>query len=125
MDIGPPVGSGDGRSTVYAGLPNSQGAMTRAQVRYVARTSVAWSLVGGDAATDRTVANPARAATVLGLLRAAGEPFPAPLLADRGMRQVLAAAQRFAALPVPARRAWLAAHLPALRANTLTLGQLP
>jgi hypothetical protein len=36
-----------------------------------------------------------------------------------------AAAQRFAALPAQARRAWLAAHLAALRAGQVTLAQLP
>lgn len=35
------------------------------------------------------------------------------------------AAQRFAALPVGARQAWLARHLPALRAGQVTLAQLP
>jgi hypothetical protein len=35
------------------------------------------------------------------------------------------AARRFAALPSATRHAWLAAHLPALRAGHLTLGQLP
>jgi hypothetical protein len=36
-----------------------------------------------------------------------------------------AAARRLAALPPAARRAWLAAHLAALRSGHLTLGQLP
>jgi hypothetical protein len=35
------------------------------------------------------------------------------------------AAQRFAALPAQARRAWLAGHLAALRAGQITLAQLP
>jgi hypothetical protein len=35
------------------------------------------------------------------------------------------AAQRFAALPAQTRRAWLASHLPALRAGQITLSQLP
>jgi hypothetical protein len=38
---------------------------------------------------------------------------------------VLAAARRFAALPLSARHRWLAAHLPALRAGRVTLAQLP
>jgi len=38
---------------------------------------------------------------------------------------VSAAARRFAALPASARHAWLAAHLAALRAGTITLAQLP
>jgi hypothetical protein len=36
-----------------------------------------------------------------------------------------AAAQRFAALPAAARRAWLTRHLAALRAGRISLGQLP
>ncbi|MGH3300326.1 MAG: hypothetical protein ACRDOK_01380 [Streptosporangiaceae bacterium] len=36
-----------------------------------------------------------------------------------------AAAQRFDALPLPARRAWLARYLPALRAGQIALAQLP
>ena len=36
-----------------------------------------------------------------------------------------AAARRFAALTPPARRDWLVAHLPALRAGRITLAQLP
>jgi hypothetical protein len=38
---------------------------------------------------------------------------------------VSVAAQRFAALPASARHAWLAAHLAALRAGTITLAQIP
>jgi hypothetical protein len=38
---------------------------------------------------------------------------------------VSAAARRFAALPLAARRAWLVRHLAALRAGQITLGQLP
>ena len=38
---------------------------------------------------------------------------------------VSAAAKRFAALPASARHAWLAAHLAALRAGTITLAQIP
>jgi hypothetical protein len=38
---------------------------------------------------------------------------------------VSAAAQRFAALSARARHAWLAVHLTALRAGTITLAQIP
>lgn len=43
-------------------------------------------------------------------------PLPAP---------VQSAARRFAALPAPARHAWLVQHLAALRAGRITLAQLP
>src|SRR5215472_14101167 len=39
--------------------------------------------------------------------------------------EMSAAARRFAALPASARHAWLAAHLTALRAGTITLTQIP
>jgi hypothetical protein len=48
-----------------------------------------------------------------------GKPAPGTLAA------VSAAARRFAALPASARYAWIAAHLTALRAGTITLAQIP
>jgi hypothetical protein len=39
--------------------------------------------------------------------------------------QIAAAARRFGSLSPTARHAWLAAHLPALRAGKITLAQLP
>jgi hypothetical protein len=39
--------------------------------------------------------------------------------------QVRAAAQRFAALSVAARRAWLGTHLAALRAGRISLSEIP
>jgi hypothetical protein len=48
-----------------------------------------------------------------------GKPTPGTLAG------VSAAARRFAALPARARHAWLATHLTALRAGTITLAQLP
>ena len=39
--------------------------------------------------------------------------------------QITAAASRFASLPASARHAWLAAHLAALRAGTITVAQIP
>ena len=41
------------------------------------------------------------------------------------LANINAAARRFAALPASARHAWLAAHLAALRAGTVTLAQIP
>jgi hypothetical protein len=55
----------------------------------------------------------------IGQLSVNGKPAPGTLTA------VSAAARRFAALPASARHAWLAAHLAALRAGTVTLAQLP
>jgi hypothetical protein len=46
-------------------------------------------------------------------------------LSSATLSQINAAAQRFGALPASARRAWLATHLAALRAGTVTLAQLP
>jgi hypothetical protein len=41
------------------------------------------------------------------------------------LADISAAAQRFAALSAGVRHAWLATHLAALRAGTITLAQLP
>jgi hypothetical protein len=41
------------------------------------------------------------------------------------LAQIDAAAQRFASLSPAVRHAWLAAHLAALRAGTVTLDQMP
>jgi hypothetical protein len=54
--------------------------------------------------------------------RVTGGPQPGPQPATG---PVYAAARRFAALPRATQRAWLAAHLGALRSGHLTLGQLP
>jgi hypothetical protein len=60
-------------------------------------------------------------ATLLGLTNGhESEAGPGPLAGP-----ISTAARRFAALPSATRHAWLAAHLPALRAGHLTLGQLP
>jgi hypothetical protein len=56
------------------------------------------------------------------LLAAAGSQ---PVPAAGASASVHAAAQRFAALPASARHAWLAVHLAALRAGTITLAQIP
>ncbi|MBO2460007.1 hypothetical protein [Actinomadura violacea] len=69
----------------------------------------------------------ARQAAVLAVLVAAGDP---PDGADLPIRDtpgpaVLAAARRLAALPQPAWHQWFAAHLSALRADRLTLKDLP
>ncbi len=84
-----------------------------------------------------TYGNPAQQAVEAVLLQNAGIPLAAqphaiPWPISSGPRQtatypqpIAAAAQRLAAMPATTRRAWLAAHLPALRAGRLTLGQLP
>jgi hypothetical protein len=68
------------------------------------------------------------------LLLDAGMPFAAQVAATQNIpgapqgsapQPVYAAARRLAALPAAARHTWLVAHLAALRAGGLTLGQLP
>ena len=54
--------------------------------------------------------------------RVTGGPAPGP---HRANGPVYAVARRLAALPPATRRAWLAAHLAALRAGQLTLARLP
>ena len=81
--------------------------------------------------------SPAQQAVQAALLRGAGVPFATqPLVMgtaesfpgpqpDSAAGPVFAAARRLAALPAPARHAWLAAHLAALRAGRLPLKDLP
>ncbi len=89
------------------------------------------------------IGTPAQQAVQAALLEEAGVPFDAQpsLLAGSGLPSWVlatgthrpgpatgpgyAAARRLAAQPATARRAWLTAHLPALRAGQLTLAQLP
>ena len=72
---------------------------------------------------------PAQQAVEDGLLRAIGsQPYPAcsPYLPQCAQQpQVTAAAARFAALPGPARHAWLAANLAALKAGRVTPAAIP
>ena len=48
-----------------------------------------------------------------------------PARSDWSSARIAAAAARFEALSPAARHAWLATHLPALRAGHITLAQLP
>jgi len=93
------------------------------------------------AVTASAFGNPAQAAVEAALLQHAGIPLPAqpnalgdspwplpgggPHATAHYPPPVAAAAERFAALPASARHAWLAAHLGALRAGQISLGQLP
>jgi hypothetical protein len=96
------------------------------QVRLEAVPVIVISVIGGPAGQH---GNPAQQAIAAALAKAAGT----PLLASAGGQRargmpgpaVRAAARRFAALPAAARHAWLAAHLAALRAGHVTLGELP
>jgi hypothetical protein len=73
----------------------------------------------------------AQDAMVTALMAVAGSPahvFPGEgggKVAGGSLAQIDAAAHRFASLSPAARHAWLAAHLSALRAGTITLAQLP
>jgi hypothetical protein len=103
---------------------------------------------GGFAAALRSSAGPAIVASVIGdgpgasraqqavaaaLSMSAGLPqpsLPGPVVQRRYTTvplpvPVRSAAGRFAALPSPARHAWLVRHLAALRAGRITLAQLP
>jgi hypothetical protein len=62
---------------------------------------------------------------VIGIPRTGPGPDPGQLPGLTPGTPAYAAAERFAALPASVRRAWLAAHLAALRAGQITLGQLP
>jgi hypothetical protein len=77
------------------------------------------------------VLNAAQQAVENALMTAAGSP-PQHIFSEMGgkpgsgtVAALSAAAQRFGRLSVSARRAWLAAHLTALRAGTITVAQIP
>jgi hypothetical protein len=83
--------------------------------------------------------SPAQRAVIAALLIAAGQPVhgPPPGSPPAGREPTMAppvlapgspafaAARRFAALPAPARHAWLVRHIAALRTGHVTLAQLP
>jgi hypothetical protein len=102
---------------------NTSGPMTAAELagslRYEAAAAVSLP-AGGQKIRSLTAGQSAQAAVAFGLELVAGQ-----LLPPGGPAAVTAAAHRYAALPASARRAWLAAHLPALRAGHLTLADLP
>jgi hypothetical protein len=88
---------------------------------------------GGPHQFMSNVLSPAQQAVVTALMTAVGsQPVGFAQADDSNGRpvgpspaQIAAAAERFAALSPAARHAWLAAHLPALRADQITLAQLP
>jgi hypothetical protein len=80
---------------------------------------------------DGSNPSPAQQAVVTALMTAVGShahSFPQAgggKVAGSAWTQIAAAAQRFGSLSSAARHAWLATHLAALRAGTLTLAQIP
>jgi hypothetical protein len=97
----------------------------------VAATIIRAMIYGGHRADG-----PAQRAIAAAMLKVAGVPLIAP--AQANVRQpgngvpgpapgspTYAAAVRFAGQPAPVRHAWLAAHLPALRAGRITLAEIP
>jgi len=124
-------------------------AITTSELASQVRSATGPSIVAG-LTGDGPGASQAQRAVTTALLMAAGVvprhllatgiapagnvvPGPPPAAGAGGGRYVApapgspayAAAQRFAALPVAARRAWLTQHLAALRAGRISLGQLP
>jgi hypothetical protein len=101
-----------------------------AAVRSTAGTGLVADVIG-----DGPGATPAQQAVAAALRTSAG--LPAAVLRTAPTRQqpngvivplpvpVQTAARRFAALPAPARHAWLVRHLAALRAGRITLARLP
>lgn len=108
--------------------------MTTSELAAAVRSTAGLALVAG-VVGDAPGATPARQAVAAALRMSAGLPEavfgptptrqrPNPPMTPLPAR-VRAAARRFAALPVPARHAWLVRHLAALRAGRITLAQLP
>ncbi len=134
-----------GRPPVFRLLLPSQlpgPAMTSTGLAAEIRSSAGLGIVSSIVGAGRQP-SPAQQAVLAVLARASGLPQPTspPRSPPSGSRKraapsppapepapgspAYAAAQRFAALTPPARRTWLAAHLPALRAGRITLDQLP
>jgi hypothetical protein len=84
-----------------------------------------YDFIGGPATEQSGNLGPAQQAVVSALLTVAGVSAQAQGLNGPLTPQVAAAANRFAALSPAVRHAWLAAHLPALRAGHITPAQLP
>jgi hypothetical protein len=97
--------------------------------------STAGPAILADVIGDGPGATPAQRAVAAALRTSAGLPEADLRTAPNRQRpsgtivplpvSVQSAARRFAALPAPARHAWLVRHLPALRAGRITLAQLP
>ena len=80
-----------------------------------------WPVAVGAAGVAAACALGFAAGLPVAQLASMGSVYKLPVLGS----PVYAAATRFAALPAAARHAWLLAHLAALRAGQITLGQLP
>jgi hypothetical protein len=92
------------------------------------------AFVAGPPHSGPDILTPAQQAVVTALMTAIGSPAPqfdegfsgnGQVVGGASLAQIAAAVQRFGSLSPAARHAWLAAHLPALRAGTVTLAQLP
>ena len=109
------------------GPPMTTGGLATA-LRSSAGPAIVASVIG-----DGPSASQAQQAVAAALSMSAGLPppsLPGPVVRRRRTRvplpaPVRSAAGRFAALPGPARHAWLVRHLAALRAGQITLAQLP
>jgi hypothetical protein len=105
------------------------------EVRAATGSSILADVIGGGSPAQRAVlaalqklAGLPLAQPVPGTPQPAGPPRPSTprqSTAPPLPRSLSPAAQRFAALPAPARHAWLVRHLAALRAGQLTVAQLP
>jgi hypothetical protein len=98
----------------------SFGATTSTFITQVRLLFVTGFVGGSRGFVEQADSPPAQLAVEAALLQEAGAQAPIPPDPAAG-----AAAHRFAALSAPARHAWLAAHLPALRAGQISLAQLP
>jgi hypothetical protein len=98
------------------------------------RQDIVYAVIVGPITLQQKTGSQAQQAVMDGLLKAIGsKPYPfcaayqGAQAAQCGQEQkaVMPAAGRFAALPAPARHAWLVASLPGLKAGRITLAQVP
>ncbi len=143
-EVRPAEGNTNGEAVYHLLLPAQlpgptlTTAQMASQVKWADGPNIVANFIGaGPGASQAQNAVAAALAMILGRVSADpnlqaspnGEAPGGPGLSDLGgvIRDTPAqpAAERFAALPPQARRAWLATHLAALRAGQITLSQLP
>jgi hypothetical protein len=111
------------------GSPLTTTTQLAEQVRATSGPAIIASFVGGDPGASQAQQAVAAALSMAAGLPtgtiSTGRPIPRGTSRPELQPQISAAAHRFAALPLAARRAWLARNLTALRAGQITLAQLP
>jgi hypothetical protein len=105
----------------YLPMPDPSGRVLSDNIR----TDLVTTYITGSGDYVSLVGTPAQQAVEMGLLMAAGVQEPPLGTRQPPPKAISTAASRFAALPLADRHAWLTAHVSALRAGHLPVGQVP